>query len=161
VSEHSPIEGQLRDHFGDSSAVENFSSRATTIADGLVAHAWAIRHLSDRYGPPGSAKEQALDPISLQLLQTMRQDHLKAMADATSQLSGLLEPVLTSIAEPSEVPASERPLLATAEQVRSQTARLLSGTEDTQATENENPHDTAESLLAALHRLATMLREQS
>ena len=161
VSEHSPIETQLRDHFGDSSAVENFSSHATTIADSLVAHAWAIRHLSDRYGPPGSAKEQALDAISLQLLQTIRQDHLKAMADETSELSALLEPVLTSIAEPSETSAPDRPLLAIAEQVRSQTARLLSGTEDTRATENENPHDTAETLLAALHRLATMLKEQS
>jgi RNA polymerase sigma factor (sigma-70 family) len=161
VSEHSPIEEQLRDHFGDPSAVENFSSRATTIADGLVAHAWAIRHLSDRYGPPGSAKEQALDPISLQLLQTMRQDHLKAMAEATSQLSALLDPVLNSIAAPSEGSASERPLLTIAEQVRSQTARLLSGTEDAHATESENPSDTAESLLAALHRLTTMLQEQS
>ena len=73
----------------------------------------------------------------------------------------LLEPVLTSIAEPSEISAPDRPLLAIAEQVRSQTARLLSGTEDTRATENENPHDTAETLLAALHRLATMLKEQS
>jgi hypothetical protein len=83
------------------------------------------------------------------------------MADETSELSALLEPVLTSIAKPSEISAPDRPLLAIAEQVRSQTARLLSGTEDTWATENENPHDTAETLLAALHRLATMLKEQS
>jgi RNA polymerase sigma factor (sigma-70 family) len=160
VSEHSPIEKQLLNHFGDPSAVESFSSHATTTADNLVAHAWAIRRLADRYGPPGSAKEQALDPISLHLLQTIRRDHLRAMADATAELSALLGPVLTSIAEPYETPASERPPLEIAEEVRSLTVGLLSGTEATEPTENENPRQAAETLLAALHRLTAILKEQ-
>jgi hypothetical protein len=160
VSEHSPIEAQLLDHFGDSSVVENFSSHAAAIADNLVAHAWAMRRLSERYGPPGSAKEQALDPPSLQLLQTIRRDHLKAMADATSELSALLEPVLTSIAEPYECPASERPPLAIAEEVRNLTVGLLSGFEAARPTEDKNPREAAETLLAALHRLAAVLKDQ-
>ena len=160
VSAHSPIEEQLRDHFGDSSAVESFSSHAAAIADDLVANAWAIRRLSERYGPLGAAGEQALDPLSLQLLQTIRRDHLNAMEHATSELSTLLAPVLTSIAEPSEAPAPERSPLETAEEVRSLTVGLLSGTEATQATANDNPREAAKALLSALHRLEAMLKEQ-
>jgi hypothetical protein len=160
VSDHSPIEKELLAHFGDPSAVERFSARATTIADDLVAHAWALRRLSERYGTPASTGQAALTPSSFQLLQTMRRDHLKAISDATSELSTLLQPVLTSIAEPASVSVPKQPLFVTAEEVQSLTADLLSGAGSADSSETNDPHKIAGNLLAALHSLETTLKEQ-
>lgn len=160
VTVHSPIEKELLDYFHDPLAVENASKRAIAVAGDLMAHAWALRHLSDRYGAPGTSGQRPLSSASRQLLGTMRRDHYRAMSDETSELTALLGPVLRSIVQTSPEPTTRSPLFNCAQSVQRLTLDLASGSGSSNGTEISEPAKAAEDLLAALRTLEIALEEQ-
>jgi hypothetical protein len=160
VTVRSPIEKELLEHFGDQAAVENFSKKAIAIAGDLMAPAWALRHLSERYGDPGSKDEAALSPSSRQLLQTMRHDHRRAMLDATGELNNLLRPVLRSLVQDVSEPATTLPLFDTVQKVQRITLELVSGSGMPKSDELSEPARAAQDLLAALRGLEITLEEK-
>ncbi|MCI0422542.1 MAG: hypothetical protein L0312_25535, partial [Acidobacteria bacterium] len=76
--------------------VAEFSDEATSLARSLLAEAWALRRLADRFA--GSSAER-LRPQSLWLLEVMLRDHLEGFQGRTSQMRSLVEPVLFSFPE--------------------------------------------------------------
>ena len=160
VTAHSPIEKELLNYFGDSLAVENFSRRTIAVTRDLMAHAWALRHLSERYGAPEVAGELALSPASRQLLETMRRDHCRAMSEATSELTASLRPVLSSVVKASPEPTTRLSLFDGAQQVQRLTMELAFGSEAPNGDEMSEPAKAAQDLLAALQGLEIALEEQ-
>jgi hypothetical protein len=160
VISHSPIEKQLLEHFGSPPAVENFSKRATGLTESLMAHAWALRHLSHRYSTPGSKNGPALSSSSRQLLQIMIRDHHRAMRDATSELTALLRPVLQSMVEVPTESVPRPPLFANTQEVQRLTLELLSGSGPQNANESSEPAKAEQDLLVALRDLEMNLEEQ-
>jgi hypothetical protein len=162
VSVHSPIEQELREYFGRPEAVENFSVRVTAVTANLMAHAWALRHLSDRYDVPDSRRsESSLSLSSRQLLETMRRDHLRAMSDGNRELARLLRPVLDSVVKgslPEYTPALS--LFANTQKVRHLTLALVDGSGSPEANQGSDPMNAAKELLVALRGLELNLKEQ-
>jgi hypothetical protein len=130
VSTQSAIEKQLLEYFGSSANVEAFSRQAFSIAEALMAEAWALRHLDERYP---EADRADLSAPSRQLLELMIRDHRRALGQRTKELNGLLDPLLSGIAAPvATSAANEKPLLSTfanAQQIESLTLGLLAGSE--------------------------------
>ena len=157
VTAHSPIEAELLNYFGDPLAVESFSKRAIALTRDLTAHAWALRHLSERYGAPRVAGELALSPASLQLLETMRRDHCWAMSDATSELTASLRPVLSSIVKASPKATTRLSLFDGAQQVQRLTMELAFGSRSPNGDEMSDPAKAAQDLLDALQGLEITL----
>jgi hypothetical protein len=160
VTTHSPIEQQLLAYFGDPAATEAFSKRAISLTGDLMAHAWALRHLSDRYGDAGSKDEAALSASSRQLLDTMRRDHYRAMSGTTSELINLLGPVLQTIVQPVLEPARRLPLFAGSQVVQRLTLQVLSGAGSPGTNDTDDPAQEARELLVVLRRLQITLEEQ-
>jgi anti-sigma factor RsiW len=164
VTVRSPIERELLEYFSDPAAVETFSKRAIAVTGDLMARAWALRHLSDRYGAAGSHDElalsPALSPTSRQMLETMRRDHYRAMSDATSELTALLQPVLHSIIQATPEPTTKLPLFDSAQEVQRLTLEILSGSGSPDANQSSEPAKAAQDLLVALRGLEATLEEQ-
>jgi DNA-directed RNA polymerase specialized sigma24 family protein len=158
VAAHSPIEKELLNYCGDPLAVESFSQHAVVVTKDLMAHAWALRHLSERYATAESPGGLALSPSSRRMLQAMRRDHFRAMSAATSELATLLRPVLQSIVEDPPESSTRQPLFENAQKVQRLTLELLSGSGPVDTNETE-PAGAARDLLAALRGLEITLEE--
>jgi len=76
--------------------VAEFSDEATSLARSLLAEAWALRRLAERFA--GSSAER-LRPQSLWLLEVMLRDHLAGFEAHSSQVRSLVEPVLIPLSE--------------------------------------------------------------
>ncbi len=87
---------------GPAQAAQQFSDEALSRGDRLVAEAWALRHLSDRFA--GSA-HRPLDGRSHMLLETMMRDHLLRLRSSADGMQTFLAPVLAG-ANPSIPSAS-------------------------------------------------------
>jgi hypothetical protein len=159
VTVHSPIDKKLLTYLGDPLAVENFSNRAAALTNDLMAHAWALRHLSERYPAVGAQPETPLSAPSRELLQIMRRDHQQAMSEATSELRIVLRPVLVSIAGASSEPSQRLSLFAGAQEVRRLTLDFVYGSESPNTKENNDPTTVARDLLSALRGLEITLEE--
>jgi hypothetical protein len=168
VVARSPIERELLAYFGDPGAVENFSKHAAALTEDLMAHAWALRHLSERYSVHGTKGELTFSGSSRQLLQTMRRDHLGAMSSATSELENLLGPVLQSIAEdaPETSPefSSDVSPFDGAQSAQRLTLALLSGATDSTGSDSSGnvfpARQGVRDLLGALRSLEITLERQ-
>jgi hypothetical protein len=127
-----------------------------------MAHAWALHHLSVRYGDETSPFQPELSRSSRQLLEAMRRDHYRAMSDATMELSNMLVPVLHSVVQgdPESESDLSTPLFSTAQEIERLTLKLLSGAESSDTNDTSEPSKAAQDLLVALHQLATTLGEQ-
>jgi hypothetical protein len=159
VTVRSPIEKELLEHFGDPSAVDDFSKKTIAVTDDLMAHAWALRHLSEQFPPTGTKGELALNSSARLSLETMRRDHRRAMSGETAQLAGMLNPVLQTIAQAPPESARRPALFANAQQVQVLILELVSGTSPNNTNENVEPAKAAQDLLAALRGLQTALEE--
>jgi RNA polymerase sigma factor (sigma-70 family) len=159
VTVHSPLERELLAYFGNPSAVQNFSNLAAALSKDLMAHAWAQRHLSERYPTPGRGGGLALSPTSRQLLENMRGSHRRAMAEATVQLTTLLSPVLRSIVSGPTESAQRLPLFASAQEVQRLTLQALYGSGSPITNESNEPTKAAQDLLVALRGLEISLEE--
>jgi hypothetical protein len=152
ASRRSPIDDELRARFADPNAFEAFRQSASTITELLTAHAWALRHLSERY--------ESADDLSLQshkLLQAMQADHLRAMRDEASALDALLRPALNPIASAFDEPFPEQSIFVQTEMVRRLTLGILSGDNPPGEGQNDDPHQFAGKLLHALRGLRAEL----
>jgi len=78
-----------------SSRVAALSDEAVSLARELLADAWALRRLAERF--PMDEKQE-MDPPWRWLLQEMAQDHVASLRAKLAQTRALLEPVLASIA---------------------------------------------------------------
>jgi len=83
--------------------VAELSSAAITFSKSLVAEAWALRRLAEKY--PGD-KMAGLPRHTRLLLQNMVQDHLSALRLQIERGRQLLEPVLSSVLSQDVLPAS-------------------------------------------------------
>ena len=168
VVTRSPIEQELLAHFGHPGAVETFSKRAAALTEDLMAHAWALRHLSERYSIRGTKGELTFSASSRQLLQTMRRDHLRAMSSASSELENLLGPVLQSIAEDAAATSPEFSSDVSpfdgAQRAQRLTLALLSGASDSAGSDSSRnvfpAKQSARDLLGALRGLEITLEKQ-
>ena len=160
VNVRSPIEQELQDHFGDPTAVEKFSKHAIALSGDVMAHAWALRHLSDRFGDPGARNEVALSPGARQLLETMRHDHRLAISDTTNELTQLLSPVLRSMVPADPEPTTRLSLFASAQEVQRLILNLVSGAGSVNTNEVSEPANTARDLLITLRGLDITLEER-
>jgi hypothetical protein len=159
VTAHSPLEKELLEHFGDPLAVDDFTKRVGAVNKDLMAHAWALRRLSEQYPVSGANDEPALSPSSRQLLHIMRHDHLRAMSEAASQLTALLGPVLQPIAGTASEPAVGSSMFAEAQRVQQLTFELLSGSAPT-GPDQSDPTKAAHDLLTTLRGLQLTLQNQ-
>jgi hypothetical protein len=125
-----------------------------------MAHAWALRHLSERFGTPGVTSELALSPASRQLLLAMRRDHCRAMSQATSELTTLLRPVLGSMVKVSRDAGISLPLFQSAQQVQRLTMDLVFGPVSPNESENREAAEAAQGLISTLQGLEITLEEQ-
>ena len=82
----------LREETAD--PVANLSNGAVTLSRNIMAEAWALRHLADRYR--GNRKDN-LPPYARLLLQNMVQDHMSSLRLGVEKARHLLEPVLSSL----------------------------------------------------------------
>jgi hypothetical protein len=167
VSSHSPIEKRLLEYCGGQISAESFSKQAFAIAQDLMAEAWALKHLEERY--PNTERVR-LSASSRQLLDLMLRDHREALFQHTAELSALLEPLLRPIASPAIVGlglaraqtsdiAASLSVLASAQQIESLTIELLSGSESTSRSQAEDIPVVAQDLLASLEDLKVLGRE--
>jgi hypothetical protein len=159
VTPHSHFDKELLEHFGDPAAVEQFSKEAISVSKRLMAHAWALRHLEDRYGVPGTRNESTMNLSSLQSLLTIRRDHYHSMYEAASELATLLQPLLQSIVETAPEPGQKVPIFDSAQQVQRLTLDLLSGSGSQDGNEPEEFTKAAHDLLVALRGLEQTLEE--
>ena len=165
VTTHSPIDKELLESLGGPEAVQNFSNQAIAVTEDLMAHAWALRHLAERYSAPGSNGELELSPSSRRMLQAMEGDHRRAMRGQLSELTTLLRPVLQSMVEeaalesPPESTAALSPFSG-AEKVQHLALELLSGAGSPDPTGQILPAKSAQELLAALRGLENSLEDQ-
>jgi hypothetical protein len=157
---HLPIEKELQEYFHDAAAVENFSRQAAGLTKTLMAHAWAIRRLAERYPAAGPHGESMLGPSGHQLLQTMRRDHRRAMSETTEELRVLVRPVLQPIAGPSPEPIRSPALFDCAEVVQRLTLRVVYGAEQQNTDVNSPPEKAAQELLAVLRGLEILEEQQ-
>ena len=160
VTARSPIEKELLEYFGNPGAVETFSKRAISLAGDLMTRAWALRHLSERYGSPGSKEEAQLNATARRELLAMRRDHYRAMADAMSELSDRLRPVLRPIALPVPESTDKLALFASTQEVQRLTLEVLSGAASPDVNQTNESARAAGDLLAALRSLEITLGEQ-
>jgi hypothetical protein len=82
--------------------IQRLSSQATTLSEGSLEHAWALRRLAERY-PPGEVS--TLSPEPRRQLENLIRDHVRALSDQGRRYSALVRPVLLSIAGKSESPS--------------------------------------------------------
>ena len=160
VAARSPIEIELLAYFGDPSAVETFSRKAVALTEGLMSHAWALRHLSERYSALESKDDSALSLSSRQLLQIMRRDHYRTMFDAAAELTTLMSPILRSISDSPVESVAKLPLFDSTQQVQRLTLDLLSGSRSSDASGHTLPAKAAEDLLISLRGLESTLEDQ-
>ncbi|MGI8782936.1 MAG: hypothetical protein ACR2L2_04690 [Acidobacteriota bacterium] len=113
-----PLQDQLERYFsvnGRSSRVSEKSEKdsaalkiaellnsAITLSKPLMAEAWALRRLAEKYSRD---KTTDLPPHSRLLLQNMVQDHLSALTLQIARVRQLLEPVLSSVVSQAVLPA--------------------------------------------------------
>ncbi|HET6962292.1 MAG TPA: hypothetical protein VFJ27_07340, partial [Terriglobia bacterium] len=74
--------------------VANLSNGAVTLSRNIMAEAWALRHLAERYR--GNRKDK-LPPYARLLLQNMVQDHMSSLRLGVEKARQLLEPALSSL----------------------------------------------------------------
>jgi hypothetical protein len=74
--------------------VANLSNGAVTLSSNIMAEAWALRHLAERYR--GNRKDN-LPPYARLLLQNMVQDHMSSLRLDVEKARHLLEPALSSL----------------------------------------------------------------
>jgi hypothetical protein len=164
VGPHSLIEKELLQYFDDPLAVEKFSKRAIELTEVLLTRASALRTLSERFHTQRAEGESTsslpFSPSERQLLQRMRRDHYRAMAEATNELTALLRPVLRSIIGFGPESVSRQPLFACARQAQQLTLALLSGKESGNINEPSEPANAARDLLNALRNLELSLEEE-
>jgi hypothetical protein len=165
VAAHSPIEKELLEYFRSPVAVEKFSNRTIGVTEDLMARAWALRHLEERYSSPGPNGESTLSLSSRQLLQTMQSDHRRAMRQELSELTTLLRPVLEPMVEGTTPESASESvgglsLFATAQEVQRLTIELLSGAGSPDATGHNPPTKAVRDLLNALRGLEITLENQ-
>jgi hypothetical protein len=159
IAAPSPIEKQLLRYFGEPAAVEDFSKHAVTAVEALMAHAWALHHLSERYPALESNGELPLSPSSRQLLEAIVRDYRRAMLDRTNELTDLLRPVLLSITDVPPESVSEISPFINAQIVERLTLQLVSGSSSTDSSDDAQPA-RARDLLVALHSLQIELEKE-
>jgi Putative zinc-finger len=156
VSPESPIAKQLLEYLGDQAAMEAFSRRAFAATQALMAEAWALRRLEERYP---LTEQERLSATSRQLLETMIRDHRRTLREVIAEAQAVLEPVLIKIAGAKSEPVPSVPptasLFDAAQQVERLTLGLLSGSDLPSSAER-----SARDLLAALQALKMQLEER-
>ncbi|HLJ49144.1 MAG TPA: RNA polymerase sigma factor [Bryobacteraceae bacterium] len=147
ASARSPIEKQLLEFFKHPADVERFTRDILTSNEELMAHAWALHRLSDRYPSQSLA---SLNPDSQHKLQEMIADHRRDVRRALGELSARIEPVLHVFAEPEPAPETSQPLFESAQRVEQYVIALVSGSGPKGAVAQEHPEVAARELLAAI-----------
>lgn len=156
---HSPIEKQLVAYFQSQEAVEAFSEQTFASTESLMAHAWALRHLSERYANIKATTPSSLRPSSQKLMETMIRDLRDGMRTDVIALTKALEPVLFSSANASPATNEALPIFDSAYRVERLTFYLLFGVQAVDS-EQDKSADAARELLMELQRLRYQLQPE-
>ncbi len=89
---------QQADSASASSQVAAFSDEAVSLARDLLADAWALRRLAERFPTGGSQTEPPW-----RLAEEMARDHVASLQSTLARTRGLLAPVLASVAQQAEL----------------------------------------------------------
>jgi hypothetical protein len=103
----SPIKDQLLAYFAQLNLTAEarrtrsteFSNLVITQSQLAYSHAWALRHLAERFD---ALSLQELSPSAVAELQSMAQDHLRALAGIIGRCDAMLRPVLISLGSPED-----------------------------------------------------------
>jgi hypothetical protein len=95
----SPVEEQLRAHFGSAPAIAEFCRAQVTDADRALEEAWAIRRLEERF----QNRASLLSPRARLLLDRMKKDHEDALNASLDRLSAGLSGVFGIQTGPGDV----------------------------------------------------------
>lgn len=68
--------------------------RALSSVDGILAEAWALRRLADRFG---ALRREAISPEAARRLESMRNEHLSELNRRRAELGRWLEPLLATM----------------------------------------------------------------
>lgn len=85
---------ELLKFFGDQEVQEAFTLEALEISGAALSRAFALRRLAERYPPTEEAK---LTPASQERLRQMLEEHATALVRRSSQVEGMLEPLLQEL----------------------------------------------------------------
>jgi RNA polymerase sigma factor (sigma-70 family) len=158
-SARSPIEKQLLDYFKQPADVEQFTRAVLASNEKLMAHAWALRRLSERY-PNSSLPANGLSAVAMRELEEIVAAHRREMNAALHELSLTIRPaVLSFIEAPLPASAPGGLLFDRAQRVEEYVIALVSGSGLLGATAQENPEAAARGLLGALQALRGQLAE--
>jgi hypothetical protein len=159
ASARSPIEKQLLDYFKQPAGVEQFTRAVLASNEKLMARAWALRRLSERY-PNSSLPASGLSPVAMQELEEMIAAHRREMNAALYELSLTIGPTFLSFIEaPQAAPAPGGLLFGRAQRVEEYVIALVSGSGPLGPTAQENPEAAARGLLGAIQALRGQLAE--
>jgi len=98
-----PLRHQIERSLGTRFSAFGFSAAAVAASNQLMSHAWALRHLAERFG------RKSLTGVSVQtqwLLESMIHDHVDALQSGLAELRRTLEPLA---AHPATAPETVQP----------------------------------------------------
>jgi hypothetical protein len=91
-----PLQSQLERYVGSGAALERFVAHALDLSDTMMARAYALRTLAQRFPETVEAEMSAPD---LRLLASLQQSHAVALARHSADLRRTLDPLLASLGD--------------------------------------------------------------
>ncbi len=100
-----PFERELLAHFGRRTALAHFSDSVLGRCDAMMARAYALRNLEERF-PAGRRKK--LSTADLETFRQLREAHLRALEEDARETDRLIAPVATALGAPEVTPEVHR-----------------------------------------------------
>lgn len=98
---------RLRQYFGSREAQERYTAELLTAIDKVLARAYTLRSLAERWQP---GEESALSPVSLRQLRRLVRDHSEGLGQSAAELRGLAGSLILGLGGAvEEVPSSSVP----------------------------------------------------
>jgi hypothetical protein len=163
VSGHPALEERLVERFPNVEERSAFVDRALALFDQALAHAWALRHLEERYTPD---QVGLLSQSDRQTLELLMRDHVATIRQGISDGDQFLEPFLvrapTTPVNPGGPPTKEdwrkfvHEMFQSVQEIQADVAKLLAGSGDTQNDPEALSRDFEESLIRAQAQLSVL-----
>jgi len=163
VSGHPALEERLVERFPKVGERSAFVNRGLALFDQALAHAWALRHLEERYT---TGQVGLLSQSDRQTLELLMRDHVATIRQGISDGEQFLEPILdrapTTAVNAGSVPTEEdwrkfvHEMFQSVQEIQTDVAKLLAGSGDTQTDPEALSRDFEESVIRAKAQLSVL-----
>ncbi len=163
VSGHPALEERLVERFPNVRERSAFVNRALGLFDQALAHAWALRHLEERYTPD---QVGLLSQSDRQTLELLMRDHVATIRQGISDGEQLLGPFVLRTPTTLENPGkprteedwrkSEHEVFQSVEEIQADVAKLLAGSGDAQNDPEALSREFEERLIRAKAQLSVL-----